>query len=149
MTDGIVVLKVVLEPPLIFERAEAEVAEDVMVPSIVDVIFEAIAILEYALAEVAVIFMVRPLLGMIQQRCLVGKFDRADTAPVLMRVVNLIAACRSRSRRARQGARSSRSSLFARKRRLVYVPNHQCFDSSCGGRLHWWDTPLLYLLPGN
>jgi hypothetical protein len=58
MTDGIIILEVVLEPPLIIESAQAQVAAHVMAPRVLYVILEAVAIFEYPLAQIAVVLVI-------------------------------------------------------------------------------------------
>jgi hypothetical protein len=58
MTNGIIILEVVLEPPLIVERAQAQVAAHFMAPRVLYVILETVSILEYALAQIAVVLVI-------------------------------------------------------------------------------------------
>ena len=100
MIDRIVVLEVVLEAPLVFKGAEAQVAEGLMASRVVDVILEAIAVLEHADTEVAVMLVIWCLLDVVLQGSLVGEPNAAGAAPVLVRIVGLVA----RSRCARDSA---------------------------------------------
>jgi hypothetical protein len=65
MIDRVVILEVILEAPLVFEGAKAQVAKSVMAYRVVDVVLEPIAVLEHADAEIAVVLVVWCLLDVI------------------------------------------------------------------------------------
>jgi hypothetical protein len=94
MPDMIVVLKVVLETPLIFESAETKVAEDVMTERVVDMVFETISIFEDARTKVAVVLMVFRLFHVALECNLGVELLVAHATPVLMWVVGLVASRR-------------------------------------------------------
>jgi hypothetical protein len=94
MPDMIVVLKVVLETPLIFESAETKVAEDVMTQRVVDMVFKTVSIFEDARTKVAVVLMVLRLFHVALECNLGVELLVAHTTPVLMRVVGLVASRR-------------------------------------------------------
>jgi hypothetical protein len=94
MPDMIVVLKVVLETPLIFESAETKVAEDVMTQRVVDMVFETISIFEDARTKVAVVLMVLRLFHVALECNLGVELLAAHATPVLMRVIGLVASRR-------------------------------------------------------
>lgn len=58
MVNMVVVLEMILQTPLVFESAEAQVAEGVVALGVVDVVLEAIAVFENADAEVAIVLVV-------------------------------------------------------------------------------------------
>lgn len=97
VVNRIVVFEVVLQPPLIFEGAETQVTKGLMASRVVDVILEAIAVFEYADAKVAIVLMIWCLLDVVLKRNLIGEPDTAGAAPVLVRIVRLVAGI-SRSR---------------------------------------------------
>lgn len=88
-----VVLEVVFESPLVFESAETQVAESLVAPCVVNMVLETVTIFEHTNAEVTVVLVVWCLLCMALECGLVGKLQVACAAPVLVRVVKLIAAC--------------------------------------------------------
>jgi len=88
-----VVLEVVLKSLLVFESAETQVAESLVAPCVVNVVLETITIFEHTNAEVTVVLVVWCLLCMALECGLVGKLQVACAAPVLVRVMKLVAAC--------------------------------------------------------
>jgi hypothetical protein len=58
MSDGVVVLEMILESPLIVEGAQAQVAAYIVSPGILQMVLEAIAIFEHALAQIAVVLVI-------------------------------------------------------------------------------------------
>jgi hypothetical protein len=84
--DGVVILEVVLEAPLVVECAEAQVAVDFMSQGVLQMVPKTIPVLENALAQIAIVFVVRRLFDVGEKCRLVGELERADAAPVLVRV---------------------------------------------------------------
>jgi hypothetical protein len=97
VANSIVVFKVVLQTPLVIESAQAKVAIYFMAQGVVHVIFEAIAVFENALAQITVVLVVWHLLDVAEKSRLAMQLERADTAPVLVRVIDLVCSvcCRS------------------------------------------------------
>lgn len=67
VADGVVVLEMIAQTPLVFECAQAEIAKDIMVGGMIYVILEPVPILEDALAKVAIVLMVGRLLHVAQK----------------------------------------------------------------------------------
>jgi hypothetical protein len=92
MADAVVVLKMILETPLILKGAQTEVTIHLMVPRVVDMVLQAIAVLEDALTEIAVVLVVKRLLDVVEKRYLIQELQRADAAPVLVWITLLFGA---------------------------------------------------------
>lgn len=75
MADVVVVLKMILETPLIVERAQAQVAGHLMTPGVLEMVLDAIAVFEDAFAEVAVVFVFRTLLDVVEKRGLIRELE--------------------------------------------------------------------------
>jgi hypothetical protein len=89
VTDCVVVLKVVLQAPLVVERAQAKVARYSVAEGVVDVVLETVSVFEHALAKITVMLVTWQLLDVADERSLAGQLERADTTPILVRVIDL------------------------------------------------------------
>lgn len=58
MTNGVVILEVILQSPLVIECAQTQIAADLVAPRVLHVVFQAIAILEHALAQITVVLVI-------------------------------------------------------------------------------------------
>ena len=83
MAHMVIVLKVVLQAALSFERAETQVTRDVVVFGIVDVILESVPVFEYPFAQVTVVLVQGRVLDVRLEDRFVREPDVAYTAPVL------------------------------------------------------------------
>jgi hypothetical protein len=91
MSNTVVVLEVVFETPVIFEGGKTEVAVDLVIPRMVNMVLETIAVHKHAFAEIAVVFVTIALLDMTEQCGLVEELARADTTPILEWIICLLA----------------------------------------------------------
>lgn len=91
MSNTIVVLEVVFETPIVFEGGKTEVAVDLMIPRMVNMVLETISVHKHAFAKIAVVFVTIALLDMTEQCGLVEELARADTTPILVRIICLLA----------------------------------------------------------
>lgn len=65
VVDMVVVFKMILQTPLVFERTKALVTKGLMAFGVVNVVLQTIAVLEYANAEVTVVIVGRCLFDMV------------------------------------------------------------------------------------
>ena len=93
MINMVVVLKVVLETPLILEGAETQIAEGFVTFGVVNVVLQTIAVFEDTDTKIAIVLVIWCLLDMALKCCLVGKLDVAGATPVLTWIVGLVAHC--------------------------------------------------------
>lgn len=91
MSNTVVVLEVVFETPIVFEGGKTEVAVDLMIPRMVNMVLETISVHKHAFAKIAVVFVTIALLDMTEQCSLVEELARADTTPILVRIICLLA----------------------------------------------------------
>lgn len=91
MSNTVVVLEVVFETPIVFEGGKTEVAVDLMIPRMVNMVLETISVHKHAFAKIAVVFVTIALLDMTEQCGLVEELARADTTPILVRIICLLA----------------------------------------------------------
>ena len=66
-----------------------------MAPGVLQMVFEPIAILEHALAQVTVVLVMWRLLDVGLQRNFAGELLRANTTPIFVRVMHLVAGLHS------------------------------------------------------
>ena len=50
MANGVVVLKMALESPVVLERAQAQIAEELVAERVIDMVLQAVAVFEHAFA---------------------------------------------------------------------------------------------------
>lgn len=93
MVNMVVVLKVVLETPLILEGAETQIAEGFVTFGVVNVVLQTIAVFEDTDTKIAIVLVIWCLLDMALKCCLAGKPDVAGATPVLTWIVGLVARC--------------------------------------------------------
>lgn len=67
MSNTVVVLEVVFETPIVFEGGKTEVAVDLMIPRMVNMVLETISVHKHAFAKIAVVFVTIALLDMTEQ----------------------------------------------------------------------------------
>lgn len=67
MSNTVVVLKVIFETPVIFEGGKTEVAVNLVIPQMINMVLETIAVHKHAFAEIAVVFVTIALLDMTEQ----------------------------------------------------------------------------------
>ena len=67
MSNTVVVLEVVFETPVIFEGGKIEVAVNLVIPQMINMVLETIAVHKHAFAEIAVVFVTIALLDMTEQ----------------------------------------------------------------------------------
>jgi hypothetical protein len=91
MSNTVVVLEVVFETPIVFEGGKTEVAVNLVIPRMVNMVLETITIHKHAFAKIAVVFVTIALLDMTEQCGLVEELARADTTPILVRIICLLA----------------------------------------------------------
>jgi len=92
MTAAGIVFKVVLQAPFVFEGAQTEVAEDFMALRVVHMVLQPVAIFEPPLAQIAIVLVqFWRLLDVYVEVHLAVKLASTNTAPVLMRILSLVA----------------------------------------------------------
>ena len=89
MSNTVVVLKVIFETPVILMGTFEKEAGSRL--GMVNMVLETIAVHKHAFAEIAVVFVTIALLDMTEQCGLVKELARADTTPILVRIICLLA----------------------------------------------------------